>query len=461
MPEKFSLMRNSADSLESADSLIGNVDSLSLEQFNYKKKQQKSQTKFREKIENEEHKKADLDLNNELSTFGISLKENEITETKNEIIDTNNELSTAEQVKTYKEQLSKQGKSPTAILQLLISKFEGTESVSVWAENWRNFQKLSTFSEAKPPAERQAIQNIISRADFNNENAFNLSLAEISQSTEISTETKFEISREFGGAHINSVDGMDYQLQQVKTHEEGLKKAIVIKEEETESLNSEIQNIEAQISKLPLDDPKRFELENNLEQRKNSLEEVEAEIDRLEKGKRQDVSFLLREGFSSVLNPDGSRSIKIMNNDFSIKLPSNRWLFSDNKNMRAINLAFPYMALRNENIAGFLFRPNLENNSVPSKSQRDMGHLILSSLGIDDRQILSEEHIKQLNKDLSNFNSQDGKTGEECLIELGIFNANSRSLNNGILKETLVTIRKNRGVKNVLFQEKIEESIDN
>jgi len=58
--------------------------------------------------------------------------------------------------------------------------------------------------------------------------------------------------------------------------------------------------------------------------------------------------------------------------------------------------------------------------------------------------ILSKESIKQLNKDLSSLKLQGGKTGKENLIELGIFNTNSRLMNKDKLIEVLTTIRENR-----------------
>jgi len=491
MPEKFSVMQNSDDLSGSSDSLIGNVDSPSLEQLNYNAKQRETQIKSREKIDNKEHEKADVDLENDISTMkisnetelnyfldskfpndsnarifaeeyfenrnalGISVSAKELKRLITQESEKQADINVADQIKNYKEELANQSKSQTEILSLLISKFENEESVSVWVENWRNFQKLHNFAESKPPAERKAIQNIIAKADFSSSTAFETSLSEISQSKEISEETKLEISRKFDGSHIDSVDGMDYQLKKVKTHKKAIEKEIGLKSREKSALDSEIQTIEDKIDNLPLNDPKRLELEKQLEQRKMSLDEAEAEINRLENGKTQNVSFQLREGFNSVQNADGSRSIKIMNNNFSIKLPSNRWLFSDNKNVRAINLAFPYMALKNENLTGILFNPNLENNSVPSKSQRDLGHIILSSLGFNDTKILSEENIKQLKKDLSLLNPQNGKSGLENMTGIGIYDVGSQSVDKGKLKEVLSFIRGNRSLDDKMVFKKI------
>jgi len=458
--ENNSVVQNSGDFNRSPESVNG--EKLHLEQYNYRVQQQK----LHKKIEDKERLKADLDLDKFINTHypgndealdlakehfimqevsGIHIGEKELKKYIDEKLIENKELSNEDRIKNYKEELTKQGKSQTEILSLLISKFENVETVSVWVENWRNFQKLHNFAESKPPVERQVIQNIISKADFTSESAFSTSLAEISQSAEISTETKLEISREFGGSHIDSVDGMDYQLQQVKEHTKAIEKKISIKSHEKSFLNLEIENLEDEIENLPLDDPKRQELEAKIEQKKEILEQTESEIDRLEKGKPKDLSFKLRKGFSAKLNSDGSRSIRIDNENFAIKLPSNKWLFSDKKNMRSINLVFPYIALKNQNIADSLFRPNLENNGIPSIENRKMGHLILNSLGFDDTKILSEENIKQLKKDLSFLTPKNGKTGQENLIELEVFDVASQSVDNGKLKKVLEFVRKNRG----------------
>jgi hypothetical protein len=126
--------------------------------------------------------------------------------------------------------------------------------------------------------------------------------------------------------------------------------------------------------------------------------------------------------------------------------------------MRAINLAVPYVALKNQNLAGFLFRPNLENNAVPSIENRKMGRLILSSLGYDDSKILSEENIKQLSKDLSILNPDNGKTGEENLIALGVFDINSQSLDKDKFRKILKFKTANRGLRDEILMEKLKNS---
>ena len=390
------------------------------------------------------------------NSIGINVSKEELKNKIDSNIEKKEEISTADKIKNYKEELTQQGKSQTEILNLLIAKFENEEAVSVWVENWRNFQKLHHFAENKPPAERRAIQNIIGNADFTSENAFSTSLAEISQSAEISQETKLEISQEFNGANVFSVDDLNAGLKQQKTRKVAIENAISTKSREKNQLDLEIEQLENELEKLPLDDPKREELATKIEQKKEVLENTETQIKDLEKTTPKDVSFPLREGFSAKLNDDGSRSIKINSQNFAIKIPSNRLPFTTTKNLRAINLAFPYTILKELHIADTIFSPNLENNTVPSKSQRDMGHLILSSLGIDDTQILSTENIKKLKKDLSFLQPQNGKTGKENLIELGVYDVGSRSLDKEKFREILKRIRENRGLGDGFF-EKLNE----
>ncbi len=491
--ENSSAMLKSANSLEFADSSERNHSSLTLEQQNYRLNEQKTQRKFREKIENNEHENADKDLETELSSLEIinqidlddfldknfpnSLQSKKLAqEYYNEqislgfsvtikfirkyilkFVDKKEEISTADQIKNFKEELAQQGKSQSEILKILIEKFENEEAVSVWVENWRNFQKLSEFAESKPPKERRAIENIISKADFTSENAFATSLTEISQSSEISNATKLEISREFNGARVFSVNDLDNGLKQQQTRKTEIENAINSKSREKTALSSDIENLEDELEKLPLNDPKRQELEEKIEQKKEVLKQTKSDIVTLEKAKPKEVSFSLRSGFSAKLNDDGTRSIRINSRDFAIKLPSNFLPFTDTKNLRSINLAFPYLALKNQDIANIIFSPNLENNSVPTKRNRDMSHLILSTLKIDDSQILSENNILQLNKDLSRLTSvQNGKSSQEKLIDLGVFDITSQSLDKEKFRGILTFIRENRGLNDDVFWGKIK-----
>ncbi len=54
--------------------------------------------------------------------------------------------------------------------------------------------------------------------------------------------------------------------------------------------------------------------------------------------------------------------------------------------------------------------------------------------------------LKQLKKDLSMLNLKNGKTAQENLIELGIFDVASQSLNINNFKNRLTSIRENRDI---------------
>ena len=159
-----------------------------------------------------------------------------------------------------------------------------------------------------------------------------------------------------------------------------------------------------------------------------------------------------------VLNPDGSRSIKIESENFNIQLPDNNLPLMGTRNLRSINVAFPFLALRSQNISDEIFVPDLMDNGIPTKAQRDMAHLILSLLGVDDSRILSEKDFAQLKKDLSHLTDKDsGKTGRECLVELGLYNVASQNVNKTKLKKALRFIRENRG--EVLNYSKLKEQL--
>jgi len=446
MSEKFSVMPNSGDLNGSPDSVRQNVEKLPLKQLAYRAKQNKKQQELYNEIDEDDHQKADSELENALLSLDVFADGGELRKAQNRDLDVNDKLNIQQKIKNYTESL-KGEKSHQEILRLLIAKFENEKGVETLVNNFRNYLKLYQFAETKPPQERKAIQRIISKADFSNESAFSNSLAQISQSAEISKETKFEVVKVFSGVDIYSVDGMDYQLEQVKEHTKAIQREIDNKSRKQESLDSEIEDLENELSNLSLGSPKRQELEEKIEQKKEQLENTKDEIKRLEKGKPKETSFVLREGFLAKLNPDGSRSIKIGEN-FAIKLPSNRLpFFSGDKNMRTINLVFPFKTLRDLQIADVIFSPNMENNTVPTKSQRDMGYLILSSLGINDTKILSEENIKKLKKDLQFLKHKGGKSPKEYLIELGIYDVGSQSLDREEFKKRLELIKDNNIVR--------------
>lgn len=476
----------SADTVVSADYGRDNRPQLTFDHLNSKARQRTKQKKIYKKIEGKEKIKLDSELEEKMNQldlesfvtnefgdnlhalqfareyiaereiFGIPIDKEILKKRVNQELENKNEISTADKIKTFKEQLTQQGKPTTEILQTLISKFANEEAVSTWVSNWKNYLKLHQFAQTKPPNERKAIDRIIARADFTNENAFTTSLAEISNSTEISTQTKIEISQKFDGANITSVNGMDSALKKIKTQKSQIEKEIGTKSREKKSLKSDIETLKSEIEKLNPTDPKLQELEQKLKQKKEDLEQTKKEIDRLEAGKPKDISFQLRNGITTKLNTDGSRSININEANFTIKLPSHLLPFTGTKNMRSINLAFPYLALQSSNIAGDIFSPPLRNNDVPTKGNRYMGHLILNSLGIDDTRILSEQTIKQLTTDLALLTSAPTLTGRECLIELGIYNLASQSVNKMRLKKILKFIRENRD-REIEFEELKEQ----
>ena len=89
-----------------------------------------------------------------------------------------------------------------------------------------------------------------------------------------------------------------------------------------------------------------------------------------------------------------------------------------------------------------------------------MGHLILGSLGIPDDKILSEYEISQMKTDLLRLAGlPSGKTGQECLIDLDIYDISTQNIDKVQFKKVLVYIRENRGLRDDLFQEKLEEHI--
>jgi hypothetical protein len=265
--ENNSAMLKSDALKRSSDSLSGNHESLSYERQNARAKQKK-QKLIHEKITIQEHQKVDRDLMSKLSLLDVEMNNNEKSEDNKNKSSVEKDISKADQIKNYKELLSLQGKSQAEILKILISKFENDESVSVWVANWKSYLKLHKFAESKPLPERIAINRIISNAGFSNESAFAISLKEISNSSEISTQTKLEISREFDGTSVTSVNEMDTGLNQIKSQKKQIEKEIGVKSREKSSLQNDIDNLEDELENLSPDDPKRQELEKKLEQKK-------------------------------------------------------------------------------------------------------------------------------------------------------------------------------------------------
>lgn len=473
MPEKISTLKvesSSVDSLEATEPLSKSK----LEQLNNKKKDRKLKSQYHRKVEEQDHVNAELELEQKLSELnfleliekdfpineealtigenfikrnqlmGIEVSFDEIKTHISERLGENEELSSADQVKNYKEQLSTEGKSQVEILKNLIFKFENEKVVSTWVENWKNFLKLHQFAETKPPAERKAIQRIISKADFTNENSFDTAFTEIQNSTEISTETKTDLQKQFGAANIQTVSSMDNALNQIKNHKKKIEKQIDGKKSERESLQSEITDLEKELDDLAPDDPKREELKTELTQKKQTLQQTKTEISDLEKAKPNDISFTIRSGFTVKLNPNGSRTINVEGSNFAIQLPNNA-LFMGHKNMLSINLAFTYKALNGVGMDS-LFTPKLNSGEVPDKKQRLFSNQILQQLGYKTDQIISQTSINQLEKDLSKLKQQESNsTGIEDLATLGIWDISTQEVNINRMKSCLNFIRQNRG----------------
>ena len=480
---------NTETSFEVSGSALQNRTSSSPEHNYYTSKQRKEQIENHQDIEKNERHEADEYLTEELQNldetistqeelnsflennfpnndeakqfaneyfarqnqFGIEITEQELLEKLYLRFSKSEKLSTADQIKLEISQLEGTGKSRTEILKNLVSKYENEPAVKTWVENWKNFLALQEFAESKPPTEQIAIERIISGADFTAENSFDTALKEISKNAEISTQTKFEISKRFGGDHINSVSEMDNMLRHVKSHKEEIEKAIDTQKTTAENLETAIADIEKQLADLSPDDPQREELKAKLANRTQQLQQTQTELEQLESAKPNEVSFTLRQKVSAKLNPDGSRSIRLNDSDFEIRLPDNR-IFMDRKNLNSINLAFSYNALQKIGLANVIFAPPLTNNTVPLLAQRKMGAKILQSLGYNPGQIISQRDIYNLEKDLRLL-KQPGSNNSpvEDLQELGIWNVAKQKINSSRLFSTLKFIRENRG-KNINFE---------
>lgn len=473
--EKIHAVLSSSVSLEADDSSMRNHTSNNKERSNFIKNLRNQQNK----IEKNERKVADQELENEISSLdilsqnelsdflqknfpnnsqandfaqkyyndqislGLSVDEEYLLKSINKLTNNEHKLSTADKIKNFKEQLSQQGKSSGEILQILITKYEKEEAVNTWVENWKSFLQLHEFAKNKPPTERQTIQNIIAKADFSNENSFATSLSEIANSVEISVQTKFEISQKFKGEDISSVGAMDSALKQIKLKKTRIEHAINEKKVEKKFLDSEIKAIEDELDYLPLDDPKREKLKVNLIQKKQVLEQTLTTIADLETEKPKEVSIILRDGVSAKLNLDGSRCVEIGENKFIIQLPENA-LFMGHKNMLSINLAFTYKIFNQLGMEAII-TPPLKNGEIPDKQQRLFGSRILKQLGFPTDQILSQSNIYQLEKDLEKLKQTgSNSTGIEDLESLGIWDISSQSVNSNQLEYCLHFIRKNR-----------------
>ncbi len=447
-----------ANSNEFADSLGENQSSPTPQQPHFSLEQQQKQ----KKIALQEQENAENELDGKLDFFSEMIGEDVELGKKDEyekVDETHVEnYSVEDKIKVLNKKLRAEGKPLDEILKTLISRFGKEKSVSLWVKNWKNFLRLHEIAEKKPPAERAAIQQIIYKADFSSSSAFAASLKEIQASENISEATKLEISQEFGGGKVKSVKQMDRRLKKIQKEQKRVSQAIESKNAETENLKTEVSGLKKQLEDLSPNDQKRKMLEKEIREKKATLEETENAIKLLTETKK-DVSFTLREGITAKLNPDGSRSIIIDTESFEIRLPSNNLPLTSTKNVRSVNLVFPLRFLKSQNVEKEVFALPVRQNGVPSRAQRNMGHLILSSLGFHDSQILSEENILQLREDISRLcGSQKGKSGRDNLIALKIFDIKEDKLNKEKLREVLEFIKENRGLTEELFTEKMKQT---
>jgi len=466
----------SADSNEAADSLSDDdFEKLESEQKDRKEKQTQHK-----KIEEQERLSADLELEENLSELssldlinkeypnneealsigkefiernalmGIIPTEKELEAHISDKLGNGEKLSQEDEIKALKNELESEGKSSTEILQNLISRYDNVPEVKTWVENWKNFLELHELAKSKSPTERKAIETIISNSDFTTENAFETALESISNNSEISAETKEEISLKFG--KITSVGGMDSTLNQLKDHKKGIEKAISEKGEIKESLEGEISDLKSKIENTEPFSTERKELEKQLEAKTKNLKVAESEIRELQETIPKEISFPLREGFTAKLNSDGSRVIRIDGLNFDLKIPDNKMPFQGQKNMLAINLAFNYSALHMSGMEG-LFNPPLGSGDVPDKNHRILSGKILSNLGYPTDTILSNDHIKQLKDDLGILKQKgSNSTGMEDATALGIYDISTQEINMNRLTKCLSFIKQNRG-KGIGFEE--------
>jgi hypothetical protein len=501
-PDNFSRVQQSATLSEVADSRAGSRDSRLLNQTNSTGKENVFQKESQEKVQ-KEHQKFESDLKkdigatdreldaildedvyvdeNNLKSFidihysgdlnvlenakkhlsiqkmlGMKVTTEKLKSFLSENIDEKQELSTEDQIKAYKEQLSTKGKSSVFILKSLIAKFGSDLEISAWTENWKEFLRLHELSKTRSPKEREAIQSIIARADYTSENAFSIALATIQSSTELSETTKREIVAEFDGSYVTTVVQMDSGLQLLKDRKKEASRLLGTKQAELDSLNSDIEELKQQLENLPEGNSKREKLEQQISKKTDLLKDTQDQVELLKTESRKQTAFEIRSGFFAELNPVGSRSLKIPEK-FSLKLPSNTLPFTGLKNLRTVNLAFVCDALKRHGIMNEVFSPNLDSGTIPSKSHRDTGHLILESLGIADKQILSEKDIATVNRDLSRIMDSGVLSPREHLIQMGLYDLKEQYFDIRLFQNALLFARENRRMKQERFSKKLLE----
>ena len=358
----------------------------------------------------------------------------------------NKKLSIEDQIKTMTDQLKNEGKPTVEILKTLIQSYENDPFISEWVNNWRNLIDLQDFAQTKSEPDRKAIERIVSNADFTAIDSFNLVLIQIEESTDITTATKIEIKQKFNTSGISTIPSIDDTLKDIQNYKTDIEQKIGSKKESNSILEAEITGLKEEIGKLPPDDPKRTELEEELQTKTEALKQGEDDLAELSQAKPEKVYFLLRQNILAVLNPDGSRSVKLIEDNFEIRLPRNIWILGNKPNMESVNLAFVASPMLKLDLAHTIFDPDLVNGAVPTKEQRLTGNIILVQLGYDTSRILSEDEIQQLEKDLEVLRDKDsGRSGREDLTELGIWSV-ANGLNKKSFKKVLRIIRENRGM---------------
>ncbi len=447
---KFPDIKDSADSLgEPAESFVNRQKNTFT---NQRISLQKLET-FHSKIETEEKFEAEISLSNELealnqeelNNLGFDVSDQLLSKQSRRYSKMKDKLIVATQATNLSEILRSQGKSNTEILQTLISRFKNEPALQTWIQNWKQFLQLSKYAQSRNPEERKIIEQVISNSNFTSDKSFDRAFAQIIQDERISDTTRFELQKKFGTENVQTVKELDKCLSRISDHKNRVESKLKAKEQEKNHLEEDVEILSKQIEEKSPYDPERIELEKELNRKKKEIDGFQKEIVVLKESQPEKVSFVLRNNVEAIRGVDGNRFVRLLDKDFSIRLPENR-LFMSRQNVRSINLIFPYAILDKLGVGNTVFTPGLISNSTPSKEHRNLGHIILSTLGYDDKRILSQPEINQLSKDLSVLkNEKSNSTGKEDLVELGIWKTQSQNVDRGRLKELLQLIKEKRG----------------
>lgn len=105
---------------ESADSARQNEESTSLGQLHLRAEERRKQCLDHERVEDQEHLKADIMLQQALSALNVSINESELKDTKTQSERINDVLSIEERIKIEKKELQYSGKTSEEILSTFI-----------------------------------------------------------------------------------------------------------------------------------------------------------------------------------------------------------------------------------------------------------------------------------------------------------------------------------------------------